>query len=146
MEIPPIRAALAAKLAVLVGDHGGTSPYWVSAPIPPWLQVMGLDEIEYAVEGTPHDDSAATFIVQGFVGIADLEDSQDTLDRWVASSGSDSVRSVLEGRDADGEFLGGLAYDVTVERVSGPQLFNLPSLPGGSVLGAEWIVTVRTSG
>lgn len=147
MDVVAVRKGLAARLDLLVGDDGGTSPYWVSNFLPPFLMVSGTPDVDYAAEGRPADDSEIELIVLAFTGIVEETASQDRLDRWKASSGDESVRSILEGRDDDDLFLGlEDVFDVTVLRASENTLHSLPSVPGADVLGCEFTVRVSTSG
>lgn len=147
MDLPAIRAAIKRTLDDAVGDSVQTTAYWISNPTPPSLVLMGQDEVEYGTGGQGREDAEVAWVLLAFSGIAEEVAAQDELDRWMASSGERSIRAILEARDDDGAYLGGLVpevYDVTVERATGNQLYDLPNIEG-SVLGTQFTVRVRTS-
>jgi hypothetical protein len=141
-DLTEIREAIAAALVgVLPASQGKVSPWLLASPVPPLLQVMGPDEVDYDSGAFSADDADWDIIVQGFVGAASLRGAQERLDDWLAPSGDTSVRAKLE---AD-QTLGGTAYGVVVRRASGYRLYTLPN-QSDQVLGAEWLVHVATSG
>jgi hypothetical protein len=108
---------------------------------PPTLRVIGPDEIDFDVGGFDANDADWDIVVEGLAGSALARSSQELLDRWISSSGPESVREVLE----DDQTLGGIAYGVVVRRISRYAFFTLPGQQD-QVLGAQWIVNVKTSG
>lgn len=137
-----IRAGIAANLSAVYGPGGtsGTtaqvSGYALEAPQPPTLQVKGPDDIEYN-EAMGRGMSNMTIIVQGFAGTAFSQGAQALLDTWVSDGG---VKAAIE----TDRTLGGLVYDLTVERCRHYGMFHLPS--GMSFQGAEWTVLVLVPG
>jgi hypothetical protein len=141
-DLTDIREAIAGILVgVLPASEGQVSAWLLANPVPPLLQVMGPDEVDYDSGAFRADDASWDLIVQGFVGAASLRGAQQRLDDWLAPSGGTSVRAVLE----DDQTLGGTAYGVVVRRATGYRLYTLPNQTD-QVLGAEWLVHVETSG
>ena len=139
-----IREGLAARLVgVLATDEGKISPWMVANPVPPLLQVMGPDEVDYDVGGFDANDAHWDIVIQAFAGAVSLRGAQDRLDAWLASSGATSVRAALEADQTLGGTTG--VYGVVVRRNTGYRLYTLPNQQD-RVLGAEFVVHVETSG
>jgi len=143
-DLTEIREGLAARLVgVLPTTVGKVSAWMVPQPVPPLIQVMGPDEVDYDSGAFEAHDASWEMIVQCFAGAVSLRGAQQRLDAWLAPSGDTSVRETLE----DDQTLGGTTgvYGVVVRRASGYRLYQLPNQTD-QVLGAEFVVSVETSG
>lgn len=132
-----IRVAVADALKQGIGG-AQVSGYMLANPVTPCLHVFP-DE---AVFDTAMARGADTWAlkVQAYVGFVDAEGAQRRLDLWIAPSGPESVKALVE---AD-RTLGGLVHDVRVTDCSGYRLYTGPD--GRTVLGAEWSLQVLASG
>lgn len=75
--------------------------------------------------------------VEGIVSLVSDIGTQERLDRWLAATGSESVKAVIEGDRT----LGGIAQDTIVNSSSGYQ--QVLREGGAMWLTAEWSVVVR---
>lgn len=138
-NLQDIRAGIAANLtahldlAPLTGCQ--ISPYMLSAPTTPTVQVMGPDLITYH-RAMADGVNEWTLIVQAFVGLISDQGAQQVLDRMLDTTGAASVKAAIE---ADGT-LGGAAFSTTVVSSSGYRQYQL----GGQadVLGCEWSIQI----
>lgn len=132
-----IRTALAASLSTITTPGLQVSAKMLANPNPPTLQVMGPDNVGYHKESM--DGALWRMVVQGFVpgGIGDIP-AQDLLDGWLDNEGALSVQQAVELDPT----LGGVVDDATVIESTGYGVYILPG--AGAVLGADWIVEVRT--
>jgi hypothetical protein len=103
-SVTALRQGLAARLATITGLRA--SAYFPELITPP-MAVVGGPDIAY------NDDTmsdAYTFPVVVIASESSDRAGQNTLDGWLASSGSSSVRQAVEDEDT----LGGLAQYATV--------------------------------
>lgn len=131
-----LREGLAANLVALNGIQ--VSPYLLANPSPPTIHLYPAD-IEYDLTFHRGVDKWM-FTVQAFVGFAADRGAQVMLDQFIAASGSQSVKQVIE---AD-QTLGGAASSVQAQTCSGYRIYARDS--GGPVLGAEWRVEIYATG
>lgn len=135
-----IRLALKANLQALATlEKFQLSEYMLGEPTPPYIEIMGADEINYDLalqRGGDQND----VIVRAFVGLAIDKGAQIKLDRLLTSSGPSSIKEAIESDDT----LGGACDDLRVRTCTGYQVF--PRADGRSVLGASWTVQVETTG
>lgn len=135
-----IRLGLAARLETIAGQDWQVSPWWLDAPSPPSLVVVGLDDSEYDTGGFgEQQDETWSMIVQGFAGPSQDRASQEILDEWLVPRGTTSVKRAIEGDRT----LGGVAQTCRVTGATGMRLYTLPNI--GRVCGAEWTVHVETT-
>ena len=135
-----IREAIAANLTANLASGCQVSAYLVSSPVPPVLDVYpSLDQpIVYdRAMGRGQDDWRVT--VRGRVALNMDEGAQRLLDKWLASSGTDSVKAAVEADPT----LGGACSDLRVEECRAYQVFEDA---GTAFLGAEWQVLVLARG
>jgi hypothetical protein len=139
-DLAAIREGLATNLRTL---PEATMPerrvyaYLKGRPVPPCAEVepgpttydlamgRGLDQLQLKV--------------RVFIGLDTDEHAQKTLDRMLATTGPDSVKTAIE---AD-RTLGGAASDARVTGASGYLTFGTDER--ARVIGAEWTVEVLTS-
>lgn len=135
-----IRIALKNNLqALATAENMQLSEYMLGEPMPPFIEIMGADEIAYDIalqRGGDQND----MIVRAFVGLAIDKAAQIKLDRLLNSSGPSSMKQAIESDDT----LGGNCDDLRVRTCTGYQIF--PRGDGRAVLGASWTVQVETTG
>lgn len=136
-SLSDIREGLAANLAALDGVQ--VSAYMLASPQAPSGHIVP-DFIAYdSAMGRGHDDWRLK--IQVFVSLAGGDRAaQVRLDSFIASSGSQSVKALVESDKT----LGGIAEDVRVVSCSGYQLFVFDGRP--PLMGAEWLVDVLATG
>lgn len=135
-SLTSIREGLAANLGALEGIQ--VSPYMLANPSPPCVHVYPAS-VEYDLAMRRGLDKW-TLTVQAFVGLTADIGSQVKLDQFLASSGTQSVKTVLESDQT----LGGTVSDVNVVSCTGYRVYVREG--GGPVLGAEWVVEVLATG
>lgn len=146
-----IRRGIAGNLAAIADAQ--VSAYMLDNPTPGMLQVAGLDEIEY--DNTYGRDDTLFVVVEGCASLAGGDiGSQKRFDRWLASSGAESVKAAVESDKRltkrlqhDGTVQTGqvaVADDLRVTRFRGYRRHRLEN--GSEVLLGDWIVQVETSG
>lgn len=134
-SITAIREALAVALDGLDGTQ--VSGYMLANPTPPSIHVVP-DEITYdSAMGRGLDTVALK--IQAYVGFTSDIGAQKRLDVWLAPSGSESVKALVE----NDRTLGGVVQDARVVDCTGYRLYSSPD--GRVVLGAEWTVSVLAS-
>lgn len=127
-----IREALAANLTAVTGLQ--ETPYMLSRPTPPVAEVVP-GPIEYdQTYGRGEDE--LRFTVRVMVGKVTDRGSQKRLDRMLAPTGTDSIKTAVESNPT----LGGLIDDLHVTGASGYRQFRREG--GSPLLGAEWTVRV----
>ncbi len=135
-KLSAIREGLAANLAPL--QDAQVSAYMLAAPTPPCIHVYP-DEITYdRAMGRGEDDWQ--LVVHGFVGLTSDVGAQKRLDRWLASTGAESVKALIE----TDRTLDGACDDLFVQTCSGYRVYQLEGRP--PTLGAEWTVLVIAKG
>lgn len=134
MDITAVCEALALNLAPLAPDVQ-VSPYVLASPTPPCVMVDVGPE-EYGRSMGARGMTELTFIVWGLVPTAGAyEESQRRLHRWMATSGSESIKALL---DSD-KTLGGLGSLKVISR-SGVRRYSAEGR--ATYIGAEWTVNV----
>jgi hypothetical protein len=134
-SVSDIREAMANALVL---DGVQVHPYMLANPTPPTVHVYP-DEITYDGAMARGVDTWV-FKVQAYVAFVSDIGAQRRLDTWLAPSGSQSVKALLE----TDRTLGGLVHDLHVTDTTGYRLYSGPD--GRTVLGAEWSVSVLASG
>lgn len=132
-----LRSALAGKLQPLGAQCSG---YVLANPTPPFFDIdLGDPAIEYDQAFVGGHD-LWRFTVRGCVAFSLDQAAQMKLDAWVSTTGSSSVKALLE---AD-QTLGGAAQTVRVVELAA---YRPLSNTGGQIihLGAEWTVEVRAA-
>jgi hypothetical protein len=131
-----VRHGLAANLATIRFSNGiqpAVSPYMLSNPIPPGLQVFpGPLSYDLAM-GRGLDQP--TWVVQGYVAFTTDIGSQTLLDELCAPTGVSSVKTAVE----QDRTLSGAVSTLQVTGMSGYRIANTDT---GSLVVAEWDVTV----
>lgn len=135
--IANLRSGLNTRLATIADVQ--TSAYMLAQPTPPYVEVSSVDEVEYDRTMQRGFDEYR-FIIRAYAGLTTDIGSQKTLDLFLASSGSGSVKAAVEGDRT----LGGVCSDLQVESCSGYRVFV--SEGRGPFLGAEWTVRILASG
>ena len=131
-----IRAGLATSVNTIVDLQ--VSPYLLSNPTPPSADISPA--------GTKYDlalkrgSDLWTLTVRVIVGTSIDQGSQKLLDKYMASSGSLSVKAAIEANPT----LSGVCEDLIVRHVSGYRTYGGEGKP--SLLGAEWEVNVWATG
>ena len=130
-----IRAGLATAVNTISGVIPATG-YLLSEPTPPTFEIepAGIEYNQAHANGV----NEWTFTVRGFVGTASDLVSQQSLDVWMAASGTGSVKAAIESDLT----LGGVVSSLQVVRVSAPRTFAVSSQPNSLYLGAEWTVRI----
>lgn len=139
--VAQVRAALAESLrSALPGGEGQVSAYWLSSPTPPTIVVFPQSVTYDRAMGRGHDEWE--YVIQGFVApVADIG-AQELVDRMLAPSGSGSVKAAVEADPT----LGGIVSDCWVREASGNELYSLPGVASGLVVGAEWVAVLMVPG
>lgn len=135
-SLADIRSGIAANLAALDGVQ--VSAYLLANPTPPTCTVYP-DEVVYDRAGARGLD-VWSMKVQAFVGVQSDLGAQQLLDEMLASSGTQSVKALVE----TDKTLGGVAHDTRVTGCSGYRIY--PQDGRAAVLGAEWSVDVYATG
>ena len=131
-DITPIRIALANALKVIPGLQ--VSPYLMANATPPCAQVTRGPVI---YDLTMQDGlQRPNFTIIVYVALVSDLGSQKLLDRYLAATGSLSVKAALEADTT----LGGLVQDLHVTGATGEQPYARDQ--GGPVLGSDWAVEV----
>ena len=128
-----IRSGLNTALSAISGVQ--TSAYMLDAPVPPLLQVMGPEVVEYD-DAMQRGLDTYTVVVQAFAGTPEQQAAQDTVDAWLAPSGSSSVKAAVESDIT----LGGIVASARVVRANGYRIYDLPHQ--GRTLGCEFFVEI----
>lgn len=135
-----LRSGLAANLSTLTDVQ--VSAYRLADPTPPSAHIYpggDFGDIEYdLVMGRGLDKWP--FTVQVFVGLASEIGAQKKLDTFMAPSGGQSVKKLLESDKT----LGGAATDVRVVGCTGDRVFVMEGR--SPVLGASWHLFVLAAG
>lgn len=135
-----IRQGLAANLSALQGIQ--VSAYMLASATPPSAHIYpggAAGAITYDLAFQRGLD-LWPFTVQAFVGLTSDIGAQVLLDTFIAPSGTQSVKTVLQSDRT----LGGLVDDVQVVTCTGYHVYRREG--AAPVLGAEWHVTVYASG
>lgn len=84
-----------------------------------------------------------TFTIRGFASSGVLDEmAQRTLDTWLASTGTSSVKAALESDPT----LGGTVNRARVERTGPIRTYTPISSPGSTFFGAEWTLRCHAPG
>lgn len=130
-----LREQIAANLAAITGCQ--VSPWALSSPHLPALQVVAVDEIEYDIT-FGSSEATWTFVIHGFAGSINEEGAQRTLAGWCSPTGAQSVRAAVR----TDRTLGGNCDDLRVTRYTGDKVFTIDN--SVAVQGGEWLVQVET--
>ena len=128
-----IRSGLNTRLATISGIQ--TSAYMLDSPVPPTIQVMGPEVVEYD-DAMQRGLDTYTIVLQAFAGTPESQAAQTIVDGWLAPSGSTSVKAAVEGDIT----LGGVVASARVARANGYRIYDLPT---GKTLGCEFFVVVH---
>ncbi len=140
-DVAAIRAVLATRLSTLLGTGGQSSAYMLDNPTPPTLHVLGLSATDYDTTfGRGGDGLSIT--IQGIAGSTAMQAAQETLDNWLDTTGSTSVKAGIETERPAPVTLGGLVAACRVTSTTGARIFKLPN--GTDVWGAEWTLEILT--
>lgn len=137
-DLAAIRAALAARLATLDSGNIQASPYLMSSPTPPAAHLFPA-EVDYD-QAMNRGLDQWDFTVQLFVGAVTDQGAQQKLDVYLAPSGANSVKGVLESDRT----LGGLVAHTHVLRAGGAAVYVRDG--GIPLLMSEWTVRIRAVG
>jgi len=102
-DLPAIREGIAAALSVLPCN---VRPYWRDDPQSPALQVAGFELVDYVQAIGGINGATYTVIVEGMCDFAggDEIQAQMQFDKWLATSGDESVLVALNATDAEGGY------------------------------------------
>jgi hypothetical protein len=134
--VQQIRQAMAANLSTLHGIQ--VSGYMLANPTPPCVHLWPTS-VDYDLTFQRGYDTWF-FTVQAFVALSSDIGSQVMLDQFIAPSGPQSVKAVLEADDT----LGGLVVNLSVTNFSNYDRYIREG--GGPVLGANWSVEIIAPG
>jgi len=138
MNLPAVRQAIADALQM---DGVQVSPYVLAQPTPPGIQIPPPSvSYSYTMGSTGSGLNEWEFIIQGFVSLNSDIGAQQLLDDMCATSGSRSVRALLE---AD-RTLGGTVETLVVTVQDPGRQVEQP--PGNPMLLVEWHVTIYAKG
>lgn len=103
-DISAIREGIAAALSVLQGVN--VRPYWRDDPQSPALQVAGFELVDYVQSTGGINGATYNVIVEGMCDLAggDEVQAQMQFDKWLATSGPESVLVALNGLDCEGGY------------------------------------------
>jgi hypothetical protein len=133
-----IREALAAVIADAYGGLRQVSPYFLSSPNPPTIDIFP-DDVTY--HGASQNGAETwMLIVRVIVDLNSDKGAQIQLDKMLASSGADSLKEAIEGTEPS-QTLGGLVSDVTVMRAGSYGPYEISSTQRDA-LGAQLTVRV----
>jgi hypothetical protein len=131
-ELADIRAAMADALKVIPGLN--VTAYQQSTPELPTAHVKrGPFEYDQAFQGGVH---MLSFTVTAYVALLSAQGAQMNLDRYLAPTGTYSIKEALEADTT----LGGLVQTLHVTGANGEQPYAREQ--GGPVLGSDWSVQV----
>lgn len=134
-DVAALRTALAANLEAIDGVQ--VSPYALSDPTPPGIQILPAD-VDYDLAFGRGAD-LWRFTVQPFVNFSSDVGSQIFLDELLNPTGPRSVKTAIESDRT----LGGIADNVWAKRVSGYRLLDRPG--GTQLIMVEFSVEVLVS-
>lgn len=138
MDTYGVRSGLAAAAAT-IPDLAQRCFVWLPDSVNPPVFYVGPVEIEYGRGlGVPQD--IVTYICRLLVSQVDDRTAQQTLDAYLARTGSRSVKTAIE-RDRS---LGGVCVDAFVAKIDGYGSYEHPT--GVKYLGAQWHVRVSGRG
>lgn len=131
-----IRSGLETNLTTIPDTQ--VSAYRLANPTPPCVMVLGPDEVAYhKAMGNGHD--TWTIVVMAFAGLVSDIGAQKVLDKFIAATGSTSVKAAIESDTT----LGGAVNDLIVVSCSGYREYTVGQK---HLLGAEWTVVVEADG
>lgn len=132
-----IRAGLKKNLSTL-SFKGGAKEYLLGNEVAPVIGVLGPDRTEYD-QAMARGLDRWLIVVRALAGSPlDLQ-KQKTLDRWLAPSGSESIKAAIESDKT----LGGLVQNARVVSSTGYREYTLDS---GKVLGCDFVVEIFNTG
>ena len=131
-----IRDAMAVLLKTIPGVQA--SAKILANPTPPTIYVLPGETIFDTAMNRGLDSQGV--LVQALVGIASDIGAPTTLDRFLDTDGSSSVKAILEAARPGPVTLGGLVNDLAVVSCTGYRQYPRPD--GSAYLGAEWTVQV----
>ncbi len=137
--VTQIRAAVTAMLTAHYGTNEQVSQYMLADSTPPTFDVVfnGIPEYDLAMR---RGSDRYEFIVRIVVGLVTDQGSQIQLDSYLDSTGTGSVKALIETRDAQGRrSLGGVVEDAYVRALSAYKQYDRPN---GAQLGVEWTIEV----
>lgn len=143
--IAQIRAGLAGALAAVQDGSGSPEIYAYAkdGPTTPCVRVLRPEEITYDIAMQGGGDSYI-FIVQALVGLIDDQSAQENLDAMLSRDGVQSIKTAIEQKDGSGDAsLGGAVDQAWVKSCTGYQVY---SVGGADVLGAQFLVQIETTG
>lgn len=143
MDIAAIRTELALRLkTALPGTQGQTMPYGDGNPALPSLVVLGQDESEYDTGGMGEGQDDLVLVIQGYAGKTSERGAHMLIDKWLASSGSNSVKAAIESERPLSVTLGSLVAYARVTKHSGIQFYTLSN--GTEVIGAQFTLELSS--
>lgn len=128
-----IRAGLATNINNGISNVQ-VSAYVLSNPVPPVIMVYGPDPVTY--DTTLGGTSDLTISVFAYVGMATDIGAQKTLDVYLASAGTGSVKAAIESDPT----LGGKVDSLRVVSDTGYRQYAM--LDGTVYLGCEWSIEI----
>lgn len=138
-DISAIRSALKTRLATMLGNNGQASDYWLAAPTPPCLQVVGISADYDNTFGRGSDVLTAT--IEALAQDNDIA-GQQQIDDWCDTSGATSVKAAIETERPSQVTLGGLVSSCRVTGATRPRITQLPN--GTDVWSVEFTVEIIT--
>ncbi len=154
-DLSVIRSALGANLrTALPADQGQVSAYLLDSPTSPCLAVAGVDADGAEPLSFRRGAQAWFMVIEAFLGRASDIGGQKWLDKFLATTGGNSVQAaVLSDRQLTSRLLENgtvqpgqapAADDVGYVRYRGQSRFTVPA--GYEVLLASWTFQVITTG
>lgn len=141
--IDELREGLAVNLSTIANTQ--VSAWLLGNPTPPYIEI----DLGWRHDGTVGIDydrtfqrglDSLTFTVRALVGAASDIGAQKRLMRFIAPTGSESVKAAVESDVT----LGGVADDLRVVSFIGP--FTFPRDGGAPLYGGDWRVEVWADG
>lgn len=133
-----IRNGLAANLAPLLQENGGplgqVSPYMISNPSPPCIEIGGGPVTYDRAMRRGLDEQ--TYTITALVPFTQDVSQQQLLDGLRDGTGSTSVKTLLESDLT----LGGACQTLHVTQLTEPRLYSRQQ--GATLIGCEWSITV----
>ncbi len=141
-DISAIRAALASRLATLVGNTGNSYAYWQASPLGPCFQIVGIGPTDYDQTFKRGEDLVAV-TVQGVASRGLDEAAQRQIDDWCDTSGSLSVKAAIETERPAAVTLGSLVDSCRVTGHTRPVIQRFDD--GSEAWTVDFTLEIHTS-
>lgn len=132
-ELTQIRQGLADALSASLGEAFQISPWLLSNPTPPSVQIAPLEIAYHQAMGNGH--ATWTFRVRVLLPLSTDIGAQQTMDELLGVTGTSLIKEALEAEPT----LGGACDDLIVRGADNYQTYVSDN---GEMLGADWAVEV----